>query len=295
MNASRIVLGTVQLGLDYGISNAGGRVSEEAAFQLLTEAHDAGITLLDSASAYGDSLRVIGAYHRTHLHRFRLISKFILTRPDGTVKSPADLERELHETLQLTGLDSLYCLMFHRADEVAQHLAHCEVLQRALSQGLIQSAGASIYSNEQLDAFENTPWLRVFQLPLNLLDHYGLRGPSLQRARHAGKELHVRSVFLQGLFYLDPEHLPARVATLQKPLSALHVLARKHQLTMQELALRYALSFEEINYYVLGVESAAQLQQNLRVAAEPLPTALLEAIHAIPLQHPHLLNPANWQ
>ena len=59
---SKITLGTVQLGLNYGINNADGMPSAETAEKVLSQAIDCGITSFDTSSAYGTSEKVLGNY-----------------------------------------------------------------------------------------------------------------------------------------------------------------------------------------------------------------------------------------
>ena len=61
---SRFSLGTVQLGMKYGLGEDCEKPSEEAAFALLDRAMELGVDNLDTANNYGDSEAVIGRWLR---------------------------------------------------------------------------------------------------------------------------------------------------------------------------------------------------------------------------------------
>ena len=62
---SSMTIGTVQLGLNYGIANNGGQPDEAKSFSMLRAAFENGITSLDTARAYGNSEDVIGRFLKT--------------------------------------------------------------------------------------------------------------------------------------------------------------------------------------------------------------------------------------
>ena len=56
----RLVLGTVQFGLLYGIANQVGKVSRDEVAEILGHARAAGVDTLDTAIGYGDSEVILG-------------------------------------------------------------------------------------------------------------------------------------------------------------------------------------------------------------------------------------------
>ena len=60
MNYSKLMLGTVQFGMDYGIANTSGKPDAATVKQILFEAFENGVNALDTAPEYGDSEEVIG-------------------------------------------------------------------------------------------------------------------------------------------------------------------------------------------------------------------------------------------
>lgn len=78
---SKMTLGTVQLGLNYGIANNEGKPDEEKAFRILDSALASGVNCIDTAAIYGDSEKVIGKYladSYTRRSEISIVTKFHL-------------------------------------------------------------------------------------------------------------------------------------------------------------------------------------------------------------------------
>ena len=106
---NKIVVGTVQFGLHYGVNNVSGRPSKEMAYSILDFAFENKIRLLDTAEAYGDSHEVIGNYHRQSENKFEVITKFSSKRTD----LPSNLTERILQDMDILNVTSLYCYMFH--------------------------------------------------------------------------------------------------------------------------------------------------------------------------------------
>jgi uncharacterized protein len=287
MGANRFILGTVQFGLPYGISNVGGQMPTQEAMETFAAARNAGIRFLDTAAAYGTSREVIGAFHQTN-PPFEVINKFISS-------TPQELRMELDDSLRMMAIPHLYAWMYHKPGELHSHPESAEVLKESIAAGKVLHAGISVYSAEELESAIQTEWIDVIQLPFNLFDNWVRRGDAIQRAKKAGKEIHIRSAFLQGLFFMNPDELTGKVSALAPALSQLQTISQSAGLTLMEMALRYALRFPEIDSLVIGVDAAAQLKANLSAAEGELTQSQIEKIHQIHIPDPTMLNPGNWK
>jgi aryl-alcohol dehydrogenase-like predicted oxidoreductase len=282
----KLILGTVQLGLPYGINNRQGKPAEQEAFRILDEAFRLGITLLDSAEAYGDSLPTIGRYLQSNTKSFKVISKFI--SDDEPLASKVD------RTLGLLNGQPLYGFLYHRFADYQQGNFQQELIALK-SQGKIIRIGASIYSSEQLQILINDPTIDVIQLPFNLFDAGTEKKELLKKAKAAGKEIHVRSVFLQGLFFKDPGQLTGNLKELQRPLIYFRNLLEEHGIDVRGACLNFALHQSFIDYVIIGVESYAQLAENANAVSDPLPNSFIEKLDQLPPFNEALLNPSNWK
>lgn len=292
-----LILGTVQLGQAYGIANTTGQPEQQEANSIVRTAWDAGIMLFDTAQGYGNSESVLGAAlrHCNATNSARIITKLAPTLPADAPYLRASVTR----SLRTLGVKKLYCLMLHREE----HLPllddwQGEVMKEFLDQGAVERLGVSVYTPEAaLRALEH-PLLSVVQIPASLFDRRFAAAGVFTAAREAGKELHIRSVFLQGVLAMLPEQLPATLSALAPHLTTLHQTCTSHGCTPLQGALGWMLQRYPESYVLFGAETADQVRQNIDFAVRgaTLPTTLYQDLDAIfPPQLPELLNPALWR
>lgn len=180
---SKIALGTVQFGLNYGISNTNGQVPPEEIARILDYCKLNGIDTLDTAQGYGESEKVLSQFD---LSSFKVITKLI---------GDARLETSL-ENLKLS---SVYGLMFHRENECNDET--WKLFDSYKSQGLVEKIGVSVYSPEVLEDLVDRYPIEIVQFPLNIVDQSFIT--LLPKLKEKNIEIHTRSTFLQGLLLMD--------------------------------------------------------------------------------------------
>lgn len=283
----KIVLGTVQLGLKYGINNAAGKPTRSGAFAILDKALQSNIDTLDTADAYGDAIQVIGDYPKTNPGaRFNIISKFIY---DGS-----SLDEKLKAGLEALHSKSLYAYMYHRFSDYSKRYYRDELL-RSRDQGLIGKIGTSVYGTDELDAVVNDHEVDLIQIPFNLFDTSADKTLLLEKAKKLGKEIHVRSIFLQGLFFKQPDELTGNLKGLEQPIREFHSILKEYSLNVNQACLNHALHSPLIDKVLIGVETASQLDQNLESILNDFPAGLSEKLKSIHIPDKRLLNPTNWE
>ncbi len=283
---NRIILGTVQMGLNYGINNSKGIIPPEESLLILKEAYNSGIRLIDTAKGYGKALEIIAAYQVSTKNKFEIINKF------NNLKSIE--EDEFVKDLNQINQPNYYAYLFHdfKLFENSQILFEI-VKQKKI--GRIKKIGVSVYTNEQFEIAINTPNIDIIQLPFNLLDNSNHRLAFIQLAKEKKIEVHVRSIFLQGLFFKSLDELPNNLMQLRPYLEKLHFLAEKYSVGIEEMAIQYALSFRDIDFVLIGIDSINQLKSNLNFANNKINTKLKEEIDLIHVNEFELLNPVNWK
>jgi len=281
---SKIILGTVQFGLPYGIANTLGQPSFKTVKEILALAYDHGIDTLDTAASYGESEIVLGqALHELKLHgKMHLISKVPPLPPDA---SPAEFAAtSLAQSLRNLRCEALDGLLFHREDD----LPHLPVLQQLQDRGLTRGIGVSLDSSKYVSQAGTLPLLQV---PCNVLDH---RFDALI-AGHPG-QLFLRSVYLQGLLLMPEARIRPNLSAVIPVRRGLEAVAREAGCTMAELCMRYVLSNPAVASVLTGVDTPEQMRENLRVAAlGPLPAAVFDRVQAcVPDLPEPLVRPALW-
>ncbi len=288
---SKLILGTVQLGLNYGINNQSGKPSIEKSFDILHTAFNNGITVLDTAESYGNSQEIIGVFHKKNPNKkFQIITK-LSANVDINVK---ELVIHIANNCKILNTDRLYGYMFHNYNSFKNKVSFYDKILLAKKEGLIAKAGISLYDNSEVeDIITNYSKFDFIQIPFNLFDNASKRKQLLEKAKNKGIEIHSRSVFLQGLFFKENEKIPEDLKPLIKYLKILENIKNNNSVNTDELALQYVLQKKYIDYVLIGVESVEQLLRNIHVCNlnRNVPH---NAIDAIQVKEEKLLNPSNW-
>ena len=263
MTAPQLALGTAQFGLDYGITNTAGRVPQPEVETLLRRAWEQGMRLLDTAHAYGDSEEVLGS---TMHDPWQVVTKTLPLRTDR-VDAPQlqAVDDAFTESLLRLGRTSVDTLLIHHARDllVPGGEALYEWLAERKRAGVVQRIGASLYDSTEIADLRARFPLDVVQLPASIADQRLVADGSLARLREAGVEVHVRSLFLQGVL-LAPGDITARRFPQQAEwLRAFHVECAKRNVTPQQACLSFFKSRDEFTVAVAGVSNSAELVQLL--------------------------------
>lgn len=287
---SKLILGTVQFGLEYGINNTTGIPSKENIKLILDLAYNNGINLLDTAEAYGDSQKKIGEYHNNSANKFNVITKFnSISR-----EFPKKIIDRVYENLEILNVDKLYCYMFHSFEDFENYFEkYRKDLLLLKNRGIIDNIGVSLYTNNELESVLKFDEISLVQLPFNLFDNDNKRGIILKKAKLKGIEIHTRSVFLQGLFFKSISQLGDKIKPLEPYLRSLKDLCNKDY-KMHDLALNYVCNKKNIDKVLIGVDNIYQLKANIVSEKRNIQKEIFKKIEAIDVKEIELLNPSNW-
>jgi aryl-alcohol dehydrogenase-like predicted oxidoreductase len=283
---SKIVLGTVQFGLKYGINNQFGVPNDNEITSIFNEAYKSGISILDSASSYGDAEIKISKLSKVS---FEIISKF------PQISSEDVFFDILFNSLNNLKIDYLHGFLAHNANSIIENPSIWKYLEKAKNKKYVKKIGYSLYTIEQLEKLlELNFYPDIVQLPYSLLDRKFEQYFSFLREKSV--EIHVRSVFLQGLYFRQTNNLPANLVKLTKPLNQIDELCEKYKLNKAALALNFAVQNKSIDKVVIGVDKLVQLKENIdMVNIWNYNDNIFDEIKSIIVENPELLNPNNWK
>jgi len=257
LKSSRIGLGTVQFGLPYGISNHTGQPDKATVRSVLDLALRNEISLLDTASAYGTAELVLGELGSDG---FQIVSKYM--PPESNVS----IVEQLHSTLEILKHDSLFGYLSHRPQNLLKHPEQWDVLSEQKSAGFIQKIGYSLNHPAELDLLLGAGLIPdLVQIPVNYFDRRFV--PYFETLKSHGTEIHARSTYLQGLFFL--RDFPQRFTPIAP-------VVRELQASISNLPaalLAHVLNYKHIDKVIIGVQNPAQLSDVLDAlgSAEALP------------------------
>ena len=263
MGHLRLVLGTAQLGFDYGINNKLGKPDFKKAVGIIKEALDSGINTFDTAQFYGDSEEVLGRVFEELgcSSKVKVISKFdpYLDHRDKDV-----LERALDESLQRLKVEKLSGIMLH-SEEIIDCLEDGlgETLQGFIDDKKVDSVGVSVYAPlKAIDALSHDIF-QIIQVPGNVLDRRFEDIGVFNLAREKGRTVFVRSVFLQGLILMEEEELSGKMSFAKDIVRRIGHLSRELGFSRGELALLYVKTKWPDAKVIFGAETAEQLRDNV--------------------------------
>jgi UDP-4-amino-4,6-dideoxy-N-acetyl-beta-L-altrosamine transaminase len=286
-NGWRLALGTAQLGLDYGVANRTGQVSERGAREMIDLARRRGVRTLDTAALYGTSEAVLGNVGVPDLD---VVTK-LPGLPPGA--DPARFVREtLAGSLSRLRVPRVAALLLHRPADLLgpQGPALWKALEAARAEGRAAKIGFSIYAPAELEALLPRHRPNLVQAPLNVVDRRLVTSGWLARLAAADVEVHVRSAFLQGLLLLAPADLPPAFARWRPLWQEWAAWLAEARLTPIAACLRWVLSHREVERVVVGADGVRQLEEIL-AAAESAPVAVPARIAR---DDEDLVNPSRW-
>ncbi|MDT0686576.1 aldo/keto reductase [Autumnicola psychrophila] len=244
----KLGLGTVQFGLSYGISNKAGKTSDEEVQKILKTAEQKGINVLDSASAYGNAEEVLG---QNDISGFKLVSKFLPPSEGKMVIS------QLKQSLKNLRLNYLYGYLAHRPMELLIHPEQWGELLDFKAEGIVEKIGFSLNEPEELEKLLEKGFVPdLIQVPYNYFDRRF--ESAIINLKDKGCEVHTRSAFLQGLFFMDPNELQDHFAEVKPLLEQLQEIK-----PLNGALLKFVLERPFIDKVITGVENEAQLMQNI--------------------------------
>ncbi|MNJ23672.1 3-deoxy-manno-octulosonate cytidylyltransferase [compost metagenome] len=276
----RLVFGTAQLGLQYGVANRTGRPALPLCEELIKTSIVNGVTYLDTARAYGDSEEVIGTILRSGWEgRVKVITKleplFNCPANASVATVNAFVDASIYKSCSALMVKALDVLMLHRASHVDEWSG--TIWRRLLELrelGVLKKLGVSVQSPEELMRVLQLPDVEFVQMPFNIMDwRWDAVIPAIQSAkRQRGLTVHVRSALLQGLLpSVEQGHwLRANVTDSASIIDWLNekVIALG-RLSVADLCLSYVNSLEWVDGIATGMENRYQLEENVRIFSQP--------------------------
>lgn len=283
---NRIVLGGAQLGLPYGILNGGETLSREEVARILDTAFDHGIDSIDTAIAYGQSESIIG---ETSQNRFKIISK-LPPLPVGISDVSEWVHSQVQGSLSRLKCTSLEALLLHRPQDLtgAQGAELYAAIGSLMAEKMIHRFGVSIYSPDDLEGIIDTFDIQVVQAPLNVFDRRILGVTDQLSALNI--EVHVRSVFLQGVLIASPKDRPQRFEPWSEHFALFDEWVRSSGVSAMACCLGFALQQPGIAKLVIGTTSAKSLDEIMN----SIPNSVFDVPTHLQSSAEQLIDPRFW-
>jgi aryl-alcohol dehydrogenase-like predicted oxidoreductase len=262
--------------------------------RILRVAWSAGIDTLDTAVSYGDAESIIGEMRPSDAN-FDVISK--IQRFGDAVNGPAYIERlvaSVYRSRAKLGINTLDGLLVHHAPELLGPNG-ADLFGRMLqlkAEGVIRRIGVSVYDPETLNAVLDRYPIEIVQLPLNVFDQRFAQAGIIEALGHLGIEVHVRSVFLQGVLIREPVGLFEPFCSVRHVISQFHQQAANAGFSPVSAALSFAAQWKGVARIIIGVEGVDHLTENISA----FEMARLNAFDAseLSINDPEIIDPRRW-
>jgi len=292
----KIGLGTVQFGMDYGVSNQDGMTPPSEVSAILQYAWANDITLLDTAAAYGNCEDILGQTIPAN-SSFKVVTKTpIFSNQKIKNQDATDLLNAFHNSLRKLNQPSLYGLLVHHSGDLLKDDG--EYLWNAMrglkDQGFVEKIGASVYSPLEIDGLVDRYPLDLIQLPLNVFDQRMLITGQLQHLKSRGIEIHSRSVFLQGLLLMAQEDAPSYFDNIKSHMKRYRDEMEKQGITPIKAALAFVFNLTEIDSIIIGVNNKKHLEE-IVLASACIGTLNKTDFSPYAIMEEHIINPSLWK
>ncbi len=298
---SHFAIGTVQLGLDYGIDILG-KPSKAEAVSILKLALREEINIFDTSPDYGESEEIIGeVLSNTRKQNIYLITKLNSYRYNKKAwESRDNISKKIRDDLNLScyklKVNKIPIYLVHNAsDAFRNHGIVLNELKKIKEEGKIDFIGVSLYTSTELEKCIEDRRVDSVQIPFNVLDRRLANSGLLKKAKKRGLVIFARSIYLQGLLLMDTNRIPKHLGEIIRFVNELKNILKYSKRNMKEICLKYVLSIDEISSIIIGIGSLEQLKENIKIFnSPPLEKDLIEAIEELPIPPDYLLNPSKW-
>ena len=260
---NKIILGSANFDQIYGIKK--NFIKKGEIKKLFDLAIKSEIKIIDTSPLYNESEKIIGLLNN---NRFKIISK--IPKPPKTIKK-VNIQKWLKQNVMVSlknlKIKKFECLLIHNAnsllckngDEIYKGIRNMKI------NGFTNKIGVSIYDFNILDKILKKFKFNLIQAPFNILDQRLVEEGWLKKLKKRKIEVHVRSIFLQGILLLKHNQLPKKLKKLNKKLMIWENWLEKNKFSSLQVCLSFVLNQNQLDGVVVGYNSASQLNQILKL------------------------------
>ena len=264
---NKLVIGTANFGMAYGQGVNPKELSVSTIKNILQSANHHGISILDTAISYGDAYKKLGSLG---LESWSVITK-IPKITNEIDKVDNWVTNSITKSLEVMRIPSFEAILIHNPKDVTgvNGKELISSLKRIKGKGLTRKIGLSIYEKIDLEQALDVFQPDIIQCPFNILDNRMLQNNYLSKLSRLGIEIHVRSIFLQGLLIRNSESIPDDFKKFKSFWAYWHLWLKSNKLEPVEACVRYVNSISEIDKIIVGVNSTLHLKEILNYYTKP--------------------------
>ncbi len=283
--SNKLILGTAQFGMKYGINNKIGKIEKNEIMKILNFCKKNNINYFDTASVYGESENKLGNYLKTNNNNFKIITKYSLKKKS--------IIKQFYETRKLTGQIPDMVLAHSYKDYISANFQ--ETLNYLIKEFKLKKYGVSLYSPNEYFKILKVRIPNIIQVPVNIFDKRFLEKKIISSIKKNKIEIHARSIFLQGLLYAEKKKIYKYFKNIKKVFEKAINLAADENLSLAQLSLLWVYKKKDINKVVLGIDSLSQLKENIGLLQKRTNNKTTLEIDKINLHKNTIIQPNLWK
>lgn len=292
-SARRLALGSVQFGMPYGATNRQGQVSTHVVREILSDARDAGISLVDTAASYGASEAVLGEC-LPDFPEIGVITKTpVIAGPALGLEEIEKIRDSVFRSLEALNRPRLDGLLVHNGSDLLKPggEALVELLMSLKSNGSVGRTGVSVYEANEIDRILTMFQPDIVQLPLNVFDQRLVRSGHIKALQSAGIEVHARSAFLQGTLLAGLSALPGYFRKFSAIFESYYEFLDRNKLNPLAACLGFMMQQSGVDCVVIGVTARSELAEILAALRNK---TVLPPMDNLACEVPELIDPRLW-
>ena len=282
MNKNKIIIGTTQFGLPYGISNTKGITNKSSINKILNLSRKKKIRNLYTSNYYGKANKVLG---KNNLKKFNIILKFkendFLKK--NIINEIKKSSKVLRMKISVVIVDKFESIPKEKAKKIYKHL------QDLKRKKLINKFGFSIYSFKNLKKICTKFKPDIIQCPYNIIDRRIEKNNYPNFFQKKKIEVHIRSIFLQGLLLMDFKKIPKKFYPWKKFFFIWHNWIKKENITAVNACYSFVSKSKFISKILIGVNNFSQFEEIINIKVKKK-----LRFPKISSQSENLINPNNW-
>ena len=249
----KLSLGTAQFSSNYGISNKIGKPDQKTVFKILKFAKEIGIKSIDTAQNYFHCEKII--------KKTGLTKNFnINTKIDS---KNADIFKVIQKSLKTLRIPSIDILYVHDATilrDKKNGKLFLKNLEKIKKKKLIKKIGISIYTMAEFKFLIKNYKFDALQIPINIFNQRFNNTFFIENVEKKKIFVEARSVFMQGLFFIDLKKLPNRLSVFKKKIIKLNKISNNNKIRKISICLNFLKNKTFIKKIIIGVNTIDQLR-----------------------------------
>lgn len=253
---NNIIIGTAQLGTNYGIANKITNISTKDKIKFLNYCYSKNYDSFDTAYAYENSHKILGSWIKNYNVHPKLSTKI----PNLNDYANKNIELLFSEVLKKLNVSKINNLLLHKPSNWHQfHIKN--YINSLIKKGIISKFGLSIYEEEDIII---DPAIKIIQLPGNIFNQKILNSDNIKQFISEGGSVHIRSIFIQGLLFIEPSKIPSSLKEAKKGVLFFNNIAKELQVDRLQLALLCAHCMLPKSKLIIGIDNIEQFKKIIK-------------------------------